>query len=342
MMTWWYHRHGGRRPAKGLTALLAALAVLMICAAQAHAEPVSINVAGARPISAQARERIRNQSRKDISELNEFFAYNYGKPVKIFVAATQQEFAEAVGPDLPYWAAAIADGRRVFMGPRADSGTRNFASTLKHELCHVVLYDMFVRRPHALPRWLNEGLAVHVSGDWELSDDWAASKRDLYSSLRQGSIPDFSDIAGGFPASEWKARDAYAQSAFFVEYLYDRFGNERMNGLLKRLARGQKFDKAFHAATGRRFDRVEEHWRGRMHGKSAMGLFLLSLMHVDTLIWVFMALLIVIGFLRYVFKRYFRTSSDDDDDYDDDDDVDEFEYWDEHAMGHKPWRPGRD
>jgi hypothetical protein len=339
----------GRNAARSAAMRIFLSALLMLgflfappCAARAQAAPATVTVVGARQLPPPTQKRIRSQARRHIAELNDFFDYEYNKPVRIFVAATQQEFQAETGADAPHWAVALAGGRKIYMGPRSSAEQRAFDTTLKHELAHVVLHDMFIRRPGALPRWLNEGLAVKVSGDWEMPDAWAASQRDLYAALREGQDLDFSEITNGFPAAEWKARIAYAQSAHFTEYLYDRFGEKRMNNFLKRLAAGEDFDKAFRAAMGRRFDRVQEHWRGKMQGKSAMGLLLLSFLHVDTIIWAVMALLVVLAFFRFLHKRYFRGSSDDGDNYDDDEEVDEWDYWDEDAMGHKPWRPGRD
>jgi hypothetical protein len=326
----------------------AAFAVLfaLMCMSSLPARAQTVTVAAARPLSPAAEKRIREQALRHIADLNNYLDYDFNKPVRIFVAATQREFQRETGPDAPHWAVALASGRKVFMGPGASASAAEFDATLKHELAHVALHDMFVRRPQSLPRWLDEGLAVTISGTWEMPEAWAASRRDLYAALRDGEDMPLSEINGGFPASEWKARIAYAQSAHFTEYLYERFGRDRMNEFLKRLARGEDFDKAFRAATGKRFDRVEEYWRGRMRGKSAVGLFLLGLMHFDTMIWALMALLVVLGFLRFMVKRGFGRSArrHGADDYldDDDEDIDEWEYWDEDAMGHKPWRPGRD
>lgn len=305
---------------------------------------MKVYVSGSKQMTAQSRNDVAVLAAQQIGELNDYYGSNFDRIVQIIVTGRQQEFAAAAGTGAPDWAMAVASPRRVVIGPLAEVDSRQFASTLKHELSHVVLDDMFVAHPENLPQWLNEGLAVMVSGEWDMPEAWTSSKTELYTALRNGDFIDFDELTGSFPSASWKARLAYAQSFHFTDYLVQKFGREKIDALLKKLAAGEEFDSAFKSATGKDFDDVEEYWKAKLHGQSGPALLLLSLWNIDNLIWFVMALLVVLGFARYLWRRKRKKMSDDDDDYDEDEDdyVDEWEYWDEESMGHKPWRPGRD
>lgn len=94
--------------------------------------------------------------------------------VDVFIHETTGDFAGATGE--PAWVAATTRGRRIEMQPPAVLRRRAvFDTTLRHEYVHVVVEALGRGRA---PRWLAEGLAVHVAGESRLlarADDGAAS-----------------------------------------------------------------------------------------------------------------------------------------------------------------------
>ncbi|MCA9631733.1 MAG: hypothetical protein KC766_28955 [Myxococcales bacterium] len=129
----------------------------------------------------------------------------------------------------------------------------------RHELAHVALYDA-VGGAH-VPRWFNEGFAVHVSGESSL-----ARLQTLWmATVGNGLIP-LSRIDAGFPADSDKAAVAYAQSADIVRYLLRRQDSERFSSLLERVRpkageAGQPFEAAFNDAFGTSLGQLEYEWR---------------------------------------------------------------------------------
>lgn len=129
----------------------------------------------------------------------------------------------------------------------------------RHELAHVALYDA-VGGAH-VPRWFNEGFAVHVSGESSLvrlQTLWVATVGDQLIPLAR--------INNGFPADSDQAAIAYAQSADIVRYLLRKQDAERFDSLLQRVrpkgdAPGQPFEAAFTDAYGTSLSQLEFEWR---------------------------------------------------------------------------------
>ena len=84
--------------------------------------------------------------------------------LEIFINETTGDFVGRTG--LPYWAAAATRGNQIELQPLAALRRRRILeTTLRHELVHTMV-DI-VSRERA-PRWLAEGLAIHIAGEGPL------------------------------------------------------------------------------------------------------------------------------------------------------------------------------
>lgn len=86
-----------------------------------------------------------------------------------------------------------------------------FEQVMRHEYSHVYVAQTI---PGGLPRWLDEGLAMHIGGEWGLWDSVAVRKAHALNGL----LP-LRDLAGGFPEAAGPRRLAYQQSYSVVAYL---------------------------------------------------------------------------------------------------------------------------
>lgn len=84
---------------------------------------------------------------------------------ELMIYATTGDFTGATGQ--PAWAAAVTRGRTIHLQPLGTLQRRGVLfTTLRHEYAHVVIEAL--SRGHT-PRWLTEGLAIHVAGEGALS-----------------------------------------------------------------------------------------------------------------------------------------------------------------------------
>jgi stage II sporulation protein D len=96
-----------------------------------------------------------------------------GRPLEVVIHETTPDFIAATGQ--PGWAAAATRGSRMELQPLALLLRRGvLATTLRHEHAHFVIE--LLGRGHA-PRWLSEGLAVHVAGEGALLSRFAPKSK---------------------------------------------------------------------------------------------------------------------------------------------------------------------
>jgi stage II sporulation protein D (peptidoglycan lytic transglycosylase) len=83
------------------------------------------------------------------------------KPFEVVIHATTADFIAATGQS--GWAAGVTRGRRIELQPLTLLRRRGILDkTLRHELGHAVVEVLSDGRA---PRWLSEGLAIHVAGE---------------------------------------------------------------------------------------------------------------------------------------------------------------------------------
>jgi hypothetical protein len=82
-------------------------------------------------------------------------------PFEVVIHATTADFIAATGQS--GWAAGVARGRRIELQPLQLLRRRGILNTtLRHEFAHAVIEVLGQARA---PRWLAEGLAIHVAGE---------------------------------------------------------------------------------------------------------------------------------------------------------------------------------
>jgi len=81
--------------------------------------------------------------------------------VEVIIHNRTPDFVAATGQ--PWWVAAVTRGRRIELQPLSTLRRRSvLTTTLRHEYTHLVIEALGGGRT---PRWLAEGLAVHVAGE---------------------------------------------------------------------------------------------------------------------------------------------------------------------------------
>ncbi len=166
-----------------------------------------------------------------------------GPPIRVMLAPEGSRAARRA----PSWAVAYAIGGAglVVLIPSRVPGypDHSIESVLLHEVTHVLIARAAGHRE--VPRWFNEGLAIHAAREWRFEDQ----ARVTYATIRRDGVA-LAEIERRFQAGRHSASSAYALSAAFMRFLFDRHGSLVAARIFDHLAQGHSFRQAFRQATG--------------------------------------------------------------------------------------------
>ncbi|MFA6450955.1 MAG: hypothetical protein WCX65_15885 [bacterium] len=326
------------------------IAATFLCASAAAAVEAPYHfVVKATGVSPEIERRVKSEADGLMEKAAKFIGHEPAGPYFIYIAKTPEQFGEYSGGGAPDWAVAIYETRKrsVVIRPAGfNTQPEEFISILQHELVHAVLDSQFRDNPDALPRWLNEGLAVSLSQTWEVPLSWNQRKTTLYAALRKGGALDFDDISSDFPIGNLMAQMAYTQSYDFTQFILRTGGEKRMRRLLSLLAGGEPKNSAWRKVYGKPFGEIVDDWKFDVERPGGLIWVMHFFAAFDTYIWSGIALLTVIAatrvFLLLRRRKRRKIASDSDRVYDPEDDWDDLdEEWDPDQYGFRPWRPGR-
>jgi hypothetical protein len=130
----------------------------------------------------------------------------------------------------------------------------DLALTLRHELVHIALDEATAN--HHVPRWFNEGLAMHESGELR----WSRLETLWHATLANRLLP-LVELDQAFPSDGSEVGLAYAESADVVRFLMRDSDRARFGSLIQRLRGGAAFDRALEDAYGTDGRKLEYEWR---------------------------------------------------------------------------------
>lgn len=199
----------------------------------------------------------------------------------------------------PSWAAGLAlprSGQLHIKSPGLLSGVAEFDHILSHELLHLHLAPAMGGK--ALPLWLEEGLAVFLSGEsgWRRGPAMARS-------VLMGDLPSLSELEKGFPSHHSKASEAYAISYFFVSWFLNHYGDAAIREVIQSLGDGLEPTAAFRRATGFSLIKLESQFKQAMEDRFSW----FSLITDSGVLWGLMAILatlvLVVAYKRQKSRR---------------------------------------
>ena len=183
--------------------------------------------------------------------------HDYSGEIEVYLAPDRASFdALHGGGKVPSWAVATArpSQRTITMfspsGALGEGLRGDMAETFAHELTHVAVYLYLGKRQP--PRWLTEGLAQWVAGQWSVTDSW----RMTMALLAARTIP-LHELIRGWPQSAARAKLAYAQSLSLVDFLREK---GLLAPLLRELRDGYPSKVALMRATGSGPAELEKRW----------------------------------------------------------------------------------
>jgi Peptidase MA superfamily len=211
------------------------------------------------------------------------------------VARTPDQMAELAPEDAPppAYAAGVAypSAHLIVIALQAPQTWEapDLLELLRHELAHLALSDAV--GGHHVPRWFDEGLAIHESGELP----WARRMALADASLGRRLLP-LGDLDRGFPADRYDVNVAYAESADFVSFLLRDVDRARFGSLIERVRAGAGFGRALEDSYGTDLRKLEYEWREELSRRFG----LVPALTGGGLVW---ALIVVLATVAWIKRR---------------------------------------
>ncbi len=186
-------------------------------------------------------------------EIGQKFGHFPSKPIIVILHA-KDSFQGAT--ESPAWADGLYDptlGRIHLPTQGATTDMKWLGHVLRHEYAHALLHDRLARGISALPTWLNEGLAMQMSGDaWSDLDQARQEEREV--------IP-LSSLHGSWSTlPENTASVAYGEANSATHYLVERWGMARVNDLLDALKANASIETALQNTLSISYEQFHRQW----------------------------------------------------------------------------------
>jgi hypothetical protein len=256
---------------------------------------LDIVVEGLAPSSGLARQ-LATETRDSYLEARVWFGVELRSPVIVeWLTDVEDLRRHGVEPRSVAGLAKPSQGRILLVGPALTRPARR-RGVLLHELIHLLFAEATASAEVLPPRWLDEGVAMWRSGEWDLGLEWRANHADLLAdAAAAGSVVPLRELDSSFPSGPF-FHVAYAQSLSFVEWLLHREGEEGLRRLLHLLGEDLDPEPAFLQVYGIPLDEAEEAWRRSLErGRLS---FLPSARTIFTLLWGMLGLLLIVKFIR--------------------------------------------
>jgi hypothetical protein len=230
--------------------------------------------------------------------LRELFGYPVLNRVSVHVGRTPGEMATLAPPDSPFpkYAEGVAYPRLglilLTIDPKYPNTEHDLSEVFRHELAHLALYEALEGRH--VPLWLNEGFAIHLSGESQI-----ARMQTLWTATLSETLMPLSQIDQHFPDDIVQTPIAYAQSADVVRYLLRTRYSQRFVAMLRRVRSGQPFASAMNDAYGFEVygvgeNSLEDEWRRDVAKRYSFWPVLFS----GSMVWIGALGLFVVGYYR--------------------------------------------
>ena len=172
------------------------------------------------------------------------------------------------------------------------------ATTLKHELCHLLFHHHI--RDNNLPRWFDEGVAQWASGG--IGEIITANGKRLLNraSITKKYIP-LGRLKHHFPRDDTALKLAYEQSKSLVEYITGTYGSDSLLDIMNRLKEGEPIDDAILWSLSVSLEELEDNWHEHLR-RQIPWLTYLS-MNLYQILFFLGAIITLIAFVRYLIKK---------------------------------------
>ena len=201
------------------------------------------------------REQVIPLAQRALDTLSKQYQFTPVGPILIEMFPKHDDFAvRTIG--LPGFLGALGAcfGKVVTIdSPRArPPGQFNWATTLWHEMAHVITLQMSNNR---LPRWLSEGISVFE--ERRVRDDWGREMDVSFAqALEAGKLLKLKDLNSGFSDPRTISL-TYYQASLVVEHLIDTYGEPALWRLIRSYGQGVDTEEGVKQAFGASLDQIQ-------------------------------------------------------------------------------------
>jgi hypothetical protein len=218
---------------------------------------------------------------------------DFMEKTKVYLAPSFKQYQELQpGGEIPSWSAAVAYPSLnliIIQSPKAIKGQSiDLGKILKHEFTHIALGKAFSKREE-IPLWLNEGLAMYESREWDLSRISTITRAVLTDSL----IP-LSEITRLFPLEANKAELAYSESFYLISFLISQYGKENFHRFLKEYSGGKALKEVLREVYGIKWEDFEEKWKNYLKVRFSW----FPLVTSTTTLWFLVTVVFILAYIR--------------------------------------------
>lgn len=218
---------------------------------------------------------------------------DFEERTKVYLAPSSKLFQE-IQPrgDIPSWSIGVAYPSLnliIIKSPKATTrGNIDLRKVFIHELTHVFVGRAFKGR-EKVPRWLDEGLAMYVSKEWDLTRVSTMTRAVLTDSL----IP-LSEITRGFPQEMERAGLAYSESFYLISFLISQYGRDRFHRLIGVYGGGKALEEVLTEVYGISLEELEDKWKNYLKLRFSR----IPIITSSTTLWLLVTITFIIAYLR--------------------------------------------
>jgi hypothetical protein len=230
--------------------------------------------------------------------LEKIFALPVNFIPTIFLIGGGQTFQGMAGSDLVVAFATPSRNQIVIDYSKMKTQPFTLETTLKHELCHLLLHH-HIKRVN-LPRWLDEGICQWVSdGIAEIILEQGKSVLD--EAVLSGRYLSIRSLEERFPQEKRLHLLAYEESKSLVEYMMSSYGEEKVLSVIHDLEEGAGVDVAILEGLSISLSDLEIEWHQHLKRRSIWLVYLAN--HLYEILFFLGALAIIYGFIRQIKKK---------------------------------------